>query len=198
MNKIAAIAILNSLNNAMLHIPETYNFDHVSTAANAAMEKAIEDMKPIIYEASTVLINELDKVPASAEPSPEPEPEPEPAPEPDLSVWDRLEKKLCEREQKEKDGVKPGGGEMPEVMQDAIDKVNSLEHVTCERCGRWLWAEVSKPSKILSAAMKQIGFKFAKKKEKWFWKPAGDKSKRYRGRASMPSIRSRYGSEEVA
>ena len=180
MNKTAAIAILNSLNSSMLHIPETYNFDHVSTAANAAMEKAIEDMKPIIYEASTVLINDLDKVPASAEPSPEPTPEPEPEPTP------------------EKDAVKPGGGDMPEGMQAAIDKVNSLEHVTCERCGRWLWAEVSRPSKILSAAMKQIGFKFAKKKEKWFWKPAGDKSKRYRGRASMPSIRSRYGSEEVA
>ena len=180
MNKTAAIAILNSLNNAMLHIPETYNFDHVSTAANAAMEKAIEDMKPIIYEASTVLINELDKVPASAEPSPEPEPTPDPEPAP------------------EKAAEKPGGGDMPEGMQDAIDKVNSLEHVSCERCGRWLWAEVQKPSKILSAAMKQIGFKFAKKKEKWFWKPAGDKSKRYRGRASMPSIRSRYGSEEVA
>lgn len=178
MNKTAAIAILNSLNNAMLHIPETYNFDHVSTAANAAMEKAIDDMHPIIFEAAKVLLKEIDKVPASAEPEPTPEPEPEPAPE--------------------KDAVKPGGGEMPDGMQDAIDKVNSLEHVTCERCGRWLWAEVSKPSKILSAAMKQIGFKFAKKKEKWFWKPAGDKSKRYRGRASMPSIRSRYGSEEVA
>ena len=143
MNKTAAIAILNSLNNAMLHIPETYNFDHVSTAANAAMEKAIDDMHPIIFEAAKVLLKEIDKVPASAEPEPTPEPEPEPAPE--------------------KDAVKPGGGEMPDGMQDAIDKVNSLEHVTCERCGRWLWAEVSKPSKILSAAMKQIGFKVAKK-----------------------------------
>ena len=177
MNKTAAIAILNSLNNAMLQIPETYNFDHVSTAANAAMEKAIEDMKPIIYEASQELLKEIGMGEiGQKEPTPEPEPEPTP----------------------EKDAVKPGGGDMPEGMQDAIDKVNSLEHVICERCGRWLWAEVSKPSKILSAAMKQIGFKFAKKKEKWFWKPAGDKSKRYRGRASMPTIRSKYGSEEVA
>ena len=151
-------------------------------------------MKPIVFEASTILIHELDKVPASAEPTPEPEP----TPDPDLSVWDRLEKKMSERESNEKDAEKPGGGDMPEGMQDAIDKVNSLEHVTCERCARWLWAEVSKPSDILSAAMKKIGFKFAKKKEKWFWKPAGDKGKRFRGRASMPSIRSRYGSEEVA
>ena len=180
MNKTAAIAILNSLNNAMLHIPEAYNFDHVSTAANAAMEKAIEDMKPIIYEASQELLKEIGMGEIGQEPSPEPTPEPEPEPAP------------------EKDGEKPGGGDMPEGMQDAIDKINSLEHVTCERCGRWLWAEVQKPSDILSAAMKKIGFKFAKKKEKWFWKPAGDKSKRYRGRASMPSIRSRYGSEEVA
>ncbi len=172
MNKTAAIAILNSLNNAMLHIPETYNFDHVSTASNAAIEKAIQDMHPIIFEAAKVLLQEIDKVPASAEPSPEPAPE--------------------------KDAEKPGADEMPKGMQDAIDKVNSLEHVSCERCGRWLWAEVSKPSDILSAAMKKIGFKFAKKKEKWFWKPAGDKGKRFRGRASMPSIRSRYGSEEVA
>ena len=181
MNKTAAIAILNSLNNAMLHIPEAYNFDHVSTAANAAMEKAIDDMHPIIFEAAKVLLKEIGMGEiGQKEPSPEPTPEPTPEPAP------------------EKDAVKPGGGDMPEGMQDAIDKVNSLEHVSCERCGRWLWAEVQKPSKILSAAMKQIGFKFAKKKEKWFWKPAGDKSKRYRGRASMPSIRSRYGSEEVA
>tara|TARA_R100001463_G_scaffold29630_12_gene67403 strand:- start:88 stop:618 length:531 start_codon:yes stop_codon:yes gene_type:complete len=176
MNKTAAIAIINSLTSPQYHIPENYNFDHVSTASDIAMGKAISDMKPIVFEASTILIHELDKVPASAEPSQEPTPEPAP----------------------EKDAEKPGGGDMPEGMQDAIDKVNSLEHVTCERCGRWLWAEVSKPSDILSAAMKKIGFKFAKKKEKWFWKPAGDKGKRYRGRASMPSIRSRYGSEEVA
>ena len=190
MDKTAAIAILNSLNNPMLHIPEKYNFDHISAASNAAIEKAIEDMHPIILEAAKVLLQEIDKVPASAKP--------DGFQDIDLSAASFTKPKKPKNKKPEKDAEKPGGADMPDGMQEVIEKVNSLEHVDCERCGRWLWAEVSKPSDILSAAMKKIGFKFAKKKEKWFWKPAGDKGKRFRGRASMPSIRSKYGSEEVA
>jgi len=88
-----------------------------------------------------------------------------------------------------------GASEDPPGIVDAIAAVQELPGLVVERCGRWLWAEGA--SKAHKSELKGAGFKWSPKKEKWYWRPAGDKRRKFRGNSTMPAIRSKYGSTEV-
>lgn len=62
-----------------------------------------------------------------------------------------------------------------------------------EICGCWIWATTTKEHKDI---FKNLGFNWARKKEKWYWKPSQSKSFG-RGKYSMEEIRERHGSSKL-
>lgn len=79
------------------------------------------------------------------------------------------------------------------AVMDAIRELPGLE---IEVCGRWVW--VSGSTKEHRATLKELGLRFARKKEKWYWRPPDHKSRR-RGHRGMPMdhIRGKYGSKRI-
>ena len=63
-----------------------------------------------------------------------------------------------------------------------------------EVCGNWLW--ISGDTKQNAAHLKKLGLRYARKKGKWYWRPAGYK-KRGKRTYNMDEIREKYGSKEV-
>jgi len=78
----------------------------------------------------------------------------------------------------------------PELLCEAIMKIIDLEGLDLEICGAWLW--VSGETKEHKDILKSSGFKYASKKQMWYYRP---ECKRVwsRGRVSMGQIRSKYG-----
>ena len=83
--------------------------------------------------------------------------------------------------------------EVDELIRQAIEDVIHLEDINIEICGLWVW--ISGNTKPVKTTLKDAGYKWAKKKLKWYF--AGVPSRRGRGRYSMQQIRDRYGSEVV-
>ncbi|MGH0004723.1 DnaJ domain-containing protein [Pseudovibrio ascidiaceicola] len=73
----------------------------------------------------------------------------------------------------------------------AINAIIDLDGLEVEICGSWVW--VGGNTKEHKEALKQAGFKYAKKKQKWNYRPSGWKS-RSRGTYSMDDIRQAHGS----
>jgi len=87
--------------------------------------------------------------------------------------------------------------EMPEPYREVILAIMELEGMEVELVGTWIW--VSGNTKEHKETLKEVGFKWAKKKEDlslWFWRPEEFKSFTRKG-SSMGDIRSKYGSEKI-
>lgn len=84
--------------------------------------------------------------------------------------------------------------EPTEEMKAAIDAISDLEGLEIEICGSWVW--VSGNTKENKDALKAAGFRWASKKQQWYWRAEEDK-KRKKGSLSMEEIREKYGSERA-
>lgn len=80
-----------------------------------------------------------------------------------------------------------------ENIRAAIEAIITLAGIQIEICGLWVW--VSGDTKPVKETLKTAGYKWASKKEKWYY--AGIASGG-RGHWDMDEIRSRYGSQRVA
>jgi len=85
----------------------------------------------------------------------------------------------------------------PEVkLQTAIETLRTItDPHQSEICGMWLWVEFpSKPGSDTRTTLKQAGFRWARKKEKWYFAavPTFNKSPK-----PMSYIRQKYGSTEL-
>ena len=69
-----------------------------------------------------------------------------------------------------------------------------LEGLTLEVCGSWIW--VTGNTKSHKDKLKAYTFQFAPKKQAWYFRPKGKRS-RGRGQWSMGEIRGKYGSSRV-
>lgn len=114
--------------------------------------------------------------------------------------------------------INPAGEEMMKVVNDAYDALKDhngeikqrkeqsdygdllnaalnvvLKHIDLktEVCGAWIW--VTGNTKEHKEELKAAGFRWAKKKKAWYFRPEGFKS-RGRGKASLDEIRFKYGS----
>ena len=78
-------------------------------------------------------------------------------------------------------------------FMDIIEELLQLRGVETEICGNWIWCSGStKPHK---EKLKEMGFKFSRKKCAWYWHQDG--YKRWHDREySMDEIRSMYGSQK--
>lgn len=78
-----------------------------------------------------------------------------------------------------------------EALNAALNAIIDLPGLDIEICGAWVW--VGGDTRTHKEALKAAGYKFASKKKKWNFRPAGWKSVS-RGSFSMDDIRHKYGS----
>ena len=77
-----------------------------------------------------------------------------------------------------------------------IDQLIHLDGLTIELCGSWLW--ISGETYRHREALKAAGCRWSRSKSSWYWRPAGESSYRYRGKATLEDIRQKYGSARIA
>ena len=80
-------------------------------------------------------------------------------------------------------------------MEEIIKELQNLDGLELEVCGSWLW--ISGQTKENCVALKALGLRYAPKKQMWYYRPDGQRSRRHRP-VEMEKIRFTYGSEVVA
>ena len=83
--------------------------------------------------------------------------------------------------------------EYPEALNAALNAIINLAGLDIEICGAWVW--VSGETKTHKEVLKEVGFKYASKKKRWYFRP-DDWQGRSRGNLSMDEIRGKYGSSK--
>jgi len=85
--------------------------------------------------------------------------------------------------------------EVANEYKDIISKIINIEKINIELCGNWLWIHnVKKEDKEIQAQLKELKFRYSKKKELWYWRNENFKSKFRKKGSSMDEIRNKYGS----
>lgn len=80
----------------------------------------------------------------------------------------------------------------PDELNDALNVVISLDDVFVEVCGLWIW--VTGDTRTHKDALKAAGYKWAKKKVAWYFRPADYKSSGRSGGWDLERIRETHGS----
>lgn len=78
-------------------------------------------------------------------------------------------------------------------LREVLQQIITFEGINIEVCGSWIWAFNSYGYR---KELKDIGFKYAPKKQAWYWHSEAFR-KKGRKALSMDDIRSYYGSTEV-
>lgn len=81
-----------------------------------------------------------------------------------------------------------------DALADALNAIADLDGLDIEICGVWVW--VGGNTRTHKEALKAAGFRWSKKKVRWYYRPAEWKSSG-RGNWSMDKIRERHGSRKV-
>ena len=82
-----------------------------------------------------------------------------------------------------------------EDLEAVIAEVLKMQGVIIEICGNWVW--LSGETKSYKDQIKALGFFWAGKKAKWYYRPAEHKSRRHKS-WDMDEIRNKYGSSVVS
>lgn len=87
--------------------------------------------------------------------------------------------------------------ETPEDFINICAELFRLDGLEVELCGRWLW--IGGNTRQHKEALKKLGCKWSKNKEKWSWHFPEDAAWQYKGKKSwsMDRIRDRFGSERL-
>ncbi len=78
-------------------------------------------------------------------------------------------------------------------LREVLQQIITFDGITIELCGSWIWAF---NSYIYRKELKELGFRYASKKQAWYWHSETFHKKSHRT-LSMDAIRSYYGSTEV-
>jgi len=97
-------------------------------------------------------------------------------------------------EDQQKQYNKQGHG-INDGYREIINKIIHIPDIIIELCGSWLW--ISGNTKPVKDQLKSAGFKWAKKKIQWYWRPEEYKQCFNKKSMSMDYIRSKYGSEQI-
>lgn len=82
-----------------------------------------------------------------------------------------------------------------EDLEAVISEVLKMQGVIIEICGNWIW--LSGETRAYKDQIKALGFFWAGKKAKWYYRPAEHKSRRHKA-WDMDEIRNKYGSSVVS
>lgn len=116
------------------------------------------------------------------------------------SEYDRLfkvlknkhESKTADSEKATYDNMKYDFAE-DEQLREMLQKIISFSNATIEICRSWLWAFNSYEYR---KELKEMGFKYAPKKQAWYWHSEAFRKKGKKA-LSMDDIRNYYGSTEI-
>ena len=78
-------------------------------------------------------------------------------------------------------------------LREVLQQIITFEGINIEVCGSWIWAFNSYNYR---KELKELGFKYASKKQAWYWHSDAFR-KKGRKALSMEDIRNYYGSTEV-
>ena len=87
------------------------------------------------------------------------------------------------------------GHSVNDGYREMINKILHIPNIVIEICGSWIW--VGGETKVVKKQLKDAGYWWAGKKEKWYWRPQEYKASKNRKSMSMDHIRNKYGSEKV-
>lgn len=91
-----------------------------------------------------------------------------------------------------------GGAEETEIkIEDVTEEMFAaimavINLVDLELCGRWLWATGN--TYAARESLKAAGYRWAPKKQAWYWHSADEKKSHRRGDFTLEEIRARHGS----
>lgn len=105
---------------------------------------------------------------------------------------DKHESKTADSEKATYDNMKYDFSE-DEQLREMLQKIISFSNATIEICGSWLWVFNSYEYR---KELKEMGFKYAPKKQAWYWHSETFRKKGKKA-LSMDDIRNYYGSTEV-
>lgn len=74
---------------------------------------------------------------------------------------------------------------------EKIEEVTELKGVRIEVVGSWIWITeaVAEPHK---AEIEDLGFKFSKRRKRWYWAAKPKTERRYRGKKNFEEIKAAY------
>lgn len=84
--------------------------------------------------------------------------------------------------------------EEDERLREMLQKVIYFSDITIEIIGSWLW--ISGSTYQYRKELKELGFKFASQKKRWYWHSESYRKKSNK-KLSMDDIRNYYGSTEI-
>lgn len=105
---------------------------------------------------------------------------------------DKHESKTADSDKTTYDNMKYDFSE-DEQLREMLQKIISFSNATIEICGSWLWVFNSYEYR---KELKEMGFKYAPKKQAWYWHSETFRKKGKKA-LSMDDIRNYYGSTEV-
>lgn len=82
-----------------------------------------------------------------------------------------------------------------EAVNNALNAILDLVGLDIEVCGNWIW--IGGDTKTHKNALKTAGFRYAPKKQRWYFRPAEWKSRKRRGEMDMDTIRASYGADHI-
>lgn len=84
--------------------------------------------------------------------------------------------------------------ETPEEFIDIISKLDQIQGIFVELCGRWLW--ISGNTKDNREALKACGCRWSPNKKLWYWRHEEDYCRKHNGNSmEIEEIRAHYGSQ---
>lgn len=119
--------------------------------------------------------------------------------------YDKLFKLLKDRHEKKADGSRAGKEKNPfdnmkydftedRKLREVLQKIIHFEGINIEIVGCWIWVDGNTYSH--KDALKELGFKWAREKKKWYFHTEAFRKKSHK-KLSMDDIRNYYGSTEV-
>ena len=86
--------------------------------------------------------------------------------------------------------------ETPEEFIDIISKLDQIQGIIVELCGRWLW--ISGNTKDNREVLKACGCRWSTNKKMWYWRHEEDFCKKHSSnRLDIEEIRAQYGSQRM-
>lgn len=88
--------------------------------------------------------------------------------------------------------IKSEQSDYGDLLNDALNAILGLSGLMIEICGSWVW--VTGETRLHKDILKTAGFKWASKKQAWYFRPEEFFS-RSKGTKSLEEIRAKYGSQ---
>ena len=74
-------------------------------------------------------------------------------------------------------------------IQEKIEETMQIKGITMECIGSWLWLSDNDVTRAHAEEIESLGYKFSKRRHRWYFTPKQKSERRYRGKKSFEEIR---------